>query len=200
MAALLALTAMVLGLSGCASAGRPRAVRVNAATDAAAAEPGSPAGERAATGLATTPDRPTALAIPAIGVRSGLEALRREPSGQLAVPRDPARAGWYVDSAVPGEVGPAVIVGHIDSRDGPAVFARLAALRAGDTVVVRRSDGQTARFRITAVRRYAKARFPTAQVYGPQPTAALRLITCGGRFDRAAQRYQDNVIAFATAA
>jgi sortase (surface protein transpeptidase) len=109
-----------------------------------------------------------------------------------------APAGWYQDSVTPGEDGPAVILGHVDSaRSGPAVFYRLGSLRPGDQITVRRADGSTAAFTVTAAARYAKNHFPTADVYGRLPYPGLRLITCGGSFDRSRGSYRDNIVIFA---
>jgi LPXTG-site transpeptidase (sortase) family protein len=115
-------------------------------------------------------------------------------------PEDFARAGWFTRGPVPGETGPAVIAGHVDSADGPAVFFRLAELEDGDDVLVDRADGTTVRFTVTSVDRYPKDEFPTEQVYGPTPRAELRLITCGGEFDADARSYRDNVVVSAVLA
>ncbi|MBO0830570.1 MAG: class F sortase, partial [Actinobacteria bacterium] len=114
--------------------------------------------------------------------------------GTLQVPTSTSVAGWYTGSPHPGGIGAAVIVGHVDSRSGPAVFFRLRQLQPGQPVYVRRADGSNAVFRITDVRQYAKAQFPTASVYGPVPDAELRLITCGGVFDAATGHYLSNVV------
>jgi hypothetical protein len=144
--------------------------------------------------------RPVALAIPRIGVRTALMDLGLNPDGTVAVPplgRD-APAGWYRYLASPGEPGPAVILGHVDSaRDGPAVFYRLGELRPGDLVAVTRADGGTVRFVVTSVVRVPKQAFPTEAVYGATADPQLRLITCGGAFDPGRHSYRDNVIAFA---
>ena len=95
----------------------------------------------------------------------------------------PSEAGWYEYSPTPGQVGPSVIVGHIDTYQGPSVFYRLGAMRPGEEVDVGLADGTTAVFRVTGVRAYSKASFPSRTVYGPTSNAALRLITCGGDFD-----------------
>ncbi len=142
--------------------------------------------------------RPVSLTIPAIGVRTGLVHLGLTSSGALQVPSNTTVAGWYTGSARPGATGAAVIVGHIDSQNGPGVFFRLRLLHAGSRVYVRRADGTLAVFRVTSVRSYPKARFPTLAVYGPVPDAELRLITCGGAFDVATGHYLSNVIAYAT--
>jgi hypothetical protein len=142
---------------------------------------------------------PVGLAIPAIGVdERTLVMLGRNPDGSLQVPSDYARAGWFTGGPVPGRPGPSVIAGHVDSRAGPAVFFRLRELRAGDVVTVRMSDGGQLPFRVDGVRQYPKANFPTAAVYGPVPGAALRLITCGGSFDRTVRSYRDNVVVYAS--
>jgi sortase (surface protein transpeptidase) len=142
--------------------------------------------------------RPVSLTIPSIGVRTGLVHLGLASSGALQVPSDTTVAGWYTGSARPGATGAAVIVGHIDSRNGPGVFFRLRLLHPGSRVYVRRADGTLAVFRVTSVRSYPKSRFPTLAVYGPVPDAELRLITCGGAFDFATGHYLSNVIAYAT--
>ncbi|HEY2096278.1 MAG TPA: class F sortase [Pseudonocardia sp.] len=150
-------------------------------------------------GLVPVGPVPVGLAIPAIGVdERTLVTLGRNPDGSLQVPSDYARAGWFTGGPVPGRPGPSVIAGHVDSRAGPAVFFRLRELRAGDVVTVRMSDGGQLPFRVDGVRQYPKANFPTAAVYGPVPGAALRLITCGGSFDRAVRSYRDNVVVYAS--
>ena len=143
--------------------------------------------------------RPVSLSIPSIGVDSGsLVDLSTEPDGTLEVPRDFGQAGWYSPGAAPGQLGPAVIAGHVDSRRGPAVFYRLGELRPGATVVVGREDGTSARFVVDKVERYPKDEFPTVAVYGDTTQRAeLRLITCGGAFDRETGHYVDNVVAYA---
>lgn len=141
--------------------------------------------------------RATSIEIPAIGVRSSLAPLRLDVAGVLQPPANPAQAGWFSAGPVPGDRGPAVIAGHLDSTTGPAVFVRLGRLRPGDVVVVHRSDGTTVRFRVQSAHRYAKAAFPTAAVYGPTPTATLRLITCGGAYDHTHKRYPDDVVVIA---
>jgi sortase (surface protein transpeptidase) len=141
--------------------------------------------------------RPVALAIPAIGVRTSLIRLGRTPQGTLQVPSSTSVAGWYTASPRPGEIGSAIIVGHIDSYAGPGVFFRLRLLRPGDLVYVRRADRSLVVFRVYAEHMYAKAHFPTQQVYGLVPDAELHLITCGGVFDSAARSYLSNVVVYA---
>ncbi len=139
--------------------------------------------------------RPVAVSIPALSVAGPLEDLVADPAtGELAAPADPSRAGWYAAGVVPGDQGPAVIGGHVDSRRGPGVFFRLRTLHPGDLVDVTRSDGRTVRFSVIAVALYPKDRFPTEAVYGPTSGPELRLVTCGGTFDRSARSYDDNVV------
>ncbi len=143
---------------------------------------------------------PTRVVIPAIDVdTSRLEALRREPgTGELAPPVDFNRAGYYVDGAVPGANGPAVIAAHVDDTTGPKVFYRLHELKPGDPVLVSRSDGRQVTFRVDSVQQYPKDAFPTDAVYGPQPGASLRLITCGGSFNTSVRSYRDNIVVYAS--
>jgi len=140
---------------------------------------------------------PVRLAIPAIGVATRLVRLGLEPDGAKQVPGDFGAAGWFAGGPAPGQLGPAVIAGHVDSRTGPAVFYRLRDLRPGDRVEVLRADGSLARFAVERVGQYPKARFPTDDVYYPTLTPRLRLVTCGGSFDREAHSYRSNVIVFA---
>jgi sortase (surface protein transpeptidase) len=140
---------------------------------------------------------PVRVRIPAIGVDSELTPVGVDGSGALLPPADFSVAGWFAAGPAPGEVGPAVLAGHVDDRTGPAVFFRLEDLRAGDQVVVVRADGQPVVFTVTRVAAYPKTDFPTAEVYGPTPGAELRLITCGGTFDRTRRSYTDNVVVYA---
>ena len=140
---------------------------------------------------------PVRLRIPALHVDTPLQRLGVQADGTIAVPSRPDVAGWYERGPRPGQPGPAVILGHVDSHTGPGVFVALRTARTGTTVVVDRADGSTVTFRITAVSRVSKTRFPTDLVYAPTLDATLRLVTCGGSFDRARGSYRDNVIAYA---
>jgi LPXTG-site transpeptidase (sortase) family protein len=141
---------------------------------------------------------PTRLRVGTIGVDTPLETLRIGRTGRLDPPKDFARAGWYADGTVPGDLGPAVIAGHVDNRHGPAVFYRLRELEAGDRIEVVRG-GETVRFTVTSTAWYPKTAFPTAAVYGPTPDRQLRLITCGGVFDHRLRSYRDNLVVYAVA-
>jgi hypothetical protein len=143
---------------------------------------------------------PERVLIPKIGVASDLEDLALQDDGRLAPPQDFAKAGWFAAGAQPGQRGPAVIAGHVDSPSGAAVFARLDELAVGDEVQVERDDGSRIAFRVTAVEQHPKDAFPTEAVYGPVPGAELRLITCDGVFDRSVGHYRDNLVVYAVLA
>ena len=114
----------------------------------------------------------------------------------MEVPPEGFPAGWYTGAPTPGERGPAIIAGHVDWT-GPAVFYRLRDLVPDDEVTVARADGSQAVFRVTEVKKFPKAQFPTALVYGNIDVAGLRLITCGGVFNHASGHYEDNIVVFA---
>jgi len=144
---------------------------------------------------------PVSVAIPAIGVRSPLLRLGLNPDGTMQVPdlaTSADEAAWYKNSVTPGQLGTAVIEGHVDSEVGPAVFFRLGAVHPGDRIDVALADGMTAVFRVTGVREYAKADFPTEMIYGPTRYASLRLVTCGGTFDSGTGHYLSSVVVFAS--
>jgi hypothetical protein len=141
--------------------------------------------------------RPVSLIIPEIGVKAQLTELGLTASGALQVPATTTVASWYTGSPRPGAIGPALIEGHVDSLTGPGVFYRLSELQPGDRIYVRRADGTTVEFRVTAAQTYLKSYFPTAAVYGPTPDPELRLVTCGGTFDYATGHYLSNTIIYA---
>jgi sortase (surface protein transpeptidase) len=142
---------------------------------------------------------PVQVTIPAIDLDTDLVGIGVDAAGALVPPADYGQAGWFSAGPAPGDVGPAVLAGHVDNRSGPAVFFRLEELVPGDRVVVTRSDGQQVPFTVTQVAAYPKTAFPTAQVYGPTTGPELRLITCGGTFDHSRRSYTDNVVVYATA-
>lgn len=143
------------------------------------------------------PGTPVRVRAPAAGLDARLTGTGLDPSGALAVPADPAVAGWYADGPLPGRAGPAVLAGHVDWAGRPAVFAGVPRLAPGDELVVDRADGTSARFAVQRVVQVPKDRFPAEAVYGPVAGAELRLITCGGAFDPATGSYADNVVVFA---
>ena len=145
---------------------------------------------------------PVWVSIPAIDVRSDLITVGLNPDGTLEVPQpgpDYDKAAWFRDSPRPGDVGPAVIEGYVDSAaNGPSVFYRLGDLAPGDRIDVGREDGTVASFVVDEVRVFPKDDFPTLAVYGNTERPELRLITCGGPFDRVVRNYLDNVVVFAS--
>ncbi len=176
------------------------------ATDEVAPPPSPPYTSAAGSaGTTTTPPhgglpaaKPASLSIPAIGVRAGSIAdLGLTPGGELQVPPDATTVGWFTGAPSPGEVGPAVLAAHVDYKHVPGAFSKLKDLRSGELVRVGRTDGRTAVFTVYRVDSYAKAGFPTDEVYGDTTEPELRLITCGGAFDRSSGNYLDNVVAFA---
>jgi sortase (surface protein transpeptidase) len=140
---------------------------------------------------------PVRLRIPSLRVDTSLQHLGLQRDGSIAVPDPTDVAGWYAKGPRPGQAGPAVILGHVDSRNGPGVFIGLATLKPGALIQIDRADHTTVRFRVTALSRVPKLAFPTDSVYAPTLDPALRLVTCGGNFDRSRGSYRDNVIAFA---
>jgi hypothetical protein len=137
---------------------------------------------------------PVRLRIPALQIDTSLQELGRAPDRTVEAPTDFGVAGWFTGGPRPGQAGPAVILGHVDSRRGPGVFYPLAGVAPGTEVHVDRADGSTVTFRVTGVQTVAKDGFPTEQVYAPTLQPSLRLVTCGGPFDHAAGSYRDNVI------
>ncbi|MFC1438990.1 class F sortase [Streptacidiphilus sp. N1-10] len=140
---------------------------------------------------------PVRLRIPVIGVDASVGTVTTNRDGALEPPASDTAVGWWPKSPSPGMLGAAVIVGHLDSRTGPAVFAGLSMLTPGDSMSIQRADGSTAVFRIRHLVVFTKSDFPTAEVYGHTANAQLRLITCGGAYDRVAQTYLGNLVVFA---
>ncbi|WP_307855823.1 class F sortase [Kibdelosporangium banguiense] len=142
------------------------------------------------------------LEIPRISAKSSLVPLGLDKDETVEVPpvSQPMQAGWYKFGPAPGEVGPAVILGHVDGDKKPGIFFRLRELKPGDEILVARQDGKTAKFVVQQLDQIAKSEFPEEQVYGDTGQPELRLITCGGAFDRTEHSYKDNIIVYATLA
>jgi LPXTG-site transpeptidase (sortase) family protein len=154
--------------------------------------------ERAAE-LALPRSAPTRLSIPEIAVNAPFTPLTLGASGQLNAPppEDNNLAGWYQGGATPGERGASIVAGHVDTKTGPAVFLQLDSLKPGSTVDITREDGIVATFKVDTVETFSKADFPSDRVYNDTSTPQLRLITCGGAYDKKAKDYVDNVVVFA---
>jgi hypothetical protein len=207
------LSLVVAGAAGCAG-GRPTGERVSQAAP--------PASRSAVAGATSTqpalgptrstevinfpvgswrrlpPSPPVRVEIPAIGVSSSLVRLGLNPDRTMEVPGDFQVAGWFTGAPQPGQLGPAVIAGHVDSRTGPAVFYRLRDLRPGDQIRVVRADRRVVRFKVDSLASYPKQSLPPDAVYGATTTPALRVITCAGSFDRSSRSYRDNLVVSAT--
>jgi LPXTG-site transpeptidase (sortase) family protein len=142
---------------------------------------------------------PAEIDIPRIGATSSLVGLGLAADGTVEVPpvEAPMQAGWFTGAPKPGEPGPSVVLGHVNGGGQAGIFARLHELEEGDEVLVRRTDGTVVRFTVTRVEQVPKADFPTEEVYGDTLEPELRLITCGGLFDRSAHSYRENVIVYA---
>lgn len=141
--------------------------------------------------------QPVKLSIPAINLETSFsEPLGLEPSGEIQVPEQYDSVAYYKNGPTPGELGPAVVLGHVDSLEGPAVFFSLGQLKKGDEIKIERADGSVAVFEVTSLERHEQSGFPTRKVYGDIDHAGLRLITCTGIYDRDVLRYTHNLIVF----
>ena len=138
---------------------------------------------------------PVGIRIPSIGVDAPVVPLGVDEAGALEVPVDFADTGWWQGGPEPGERGPAVVVGHVDSFEGPAVFFDLGQVQRGDRIIIDRADGTSAVFAVRSSMAPSKDRFPTTAVYGPTTRPELRLITCHG--DLVDGSYDHNLIIFA---
>jgi sortase (surface protein transpeptidase) len=150
-------------------------------------------------GSTTTPPgvtvHPVRIQISDIHVDAPVQELGLTSTGALAVPTQTNQAGWYTGSVVPGQLGPSVIAGHLDTTSGPAVFYDLHELKDGDEISILLSTGTTVSYHVTGMQSDPKLQFPTAEVYGPSPDGELRLITCTGSLVDGS--YLDNYIVFA---
>jgi hypothetical protein len=198
LAAAVATLALLVGCSSPAAQRRePSPAASSPTSDRAAGGAHAARGFRSVRGYRATPI-PVRLEIPTIQVASSLDRLGRAPDGTVQEPSRWDVAGWYALGPRPGDPGSAVILGHVDSKRGPAVFYRLRELRPGDRVEVVRAGGSRIAFTVERVEQYDKRRFPTAEVYYPTLEPMLRLVTCGGAFNYATRHYTDNVIVFAS--
>ncbi|GGM68253.1 class F sortase [Longimycelium tulufanense] len=180
------LVSALLVIGGCGSG--------HDATAPAPAASGSTVAEK------TSP--PATIRIPKIGAESSLVSVGLTRDGSMEIPsvEQPMQAAWYKESPIPGNTGPAIIVGHVDGNAKPGIFFRLKELKKGDEVLVDNRDGSQSRFVVTRTQQVDKDRFPEDDVYGNTAGPELRLITCGGAFDTSARSYRDNIIVYAKAA
>ncbi|MEX0881541.1 MAG: class F sortase [Candidatus Saccharimonadales bacterium] len=194
-----ALVPLILGISGVMFFG----YRLNqpiiidepvAASQLETVEPKEP--EIAEVTVALSRSEPTRLRIPKIAVNTSFTDLGKKADGTIQVPSDPYVVGWYTKAPTPGELGPAIVIGHVDRPGGPAVFWRLRELVPGDTFAIDRADGTTVKFKVDDVKKVPQVGFPTEEVYGNIDYAGIRLITCTGTWDRYQRRYSDNLIVY----
>ncbi len=141
---------------------------------------------------------PVALSIPALGVLVPVGSLGLNLDGTVQVPTTSQQTGWFRLGPTPGQIGSAVILGHVDSYQGPGVFFNLRTLTAGDQLDVELADGTVTQFTVNAVEEYAKAQFPAQRVYGSNGSSALQLVTCGGAFDRQTGSYLSNIVVYSS--
>jgi hypothetical protein len=189
----------IVGLSGdVSSADAPPPSQAGFAYDPSTVPPAQPRiTDRRATDKPV--GSPVRIGIPAIQVSADVTSLGLNRNGTVEVPEDPDDAGWYRKGPRPGESGSAVILGHVDSKVGPAVFYRLKNLDLGDQIAVGLEDGTVAHFEVARVAQYANEDFPRQKVYAGTPDRpALNLVTCGGKYDPAAGGYQSNVVVYTT--
>jgi sortase (surface protein transpeptidase) len=146
------------------------------------------------------PSTPVRIMIKRLGINAPIKSVGLAKDGTIQVPPpdNPNLVGWYRNMSTPGQAGPAVLLGHKDTRTRSAVFSRLFEIKNGDSIEVKRQDGTTAVFTVGGVEQASKKTFPTQRVYGPQDNAQLHLITCGGTYDRRTGHYTDNIIVYAT--
>ena len=185
--------ALLLLLTGCSTDGRETAAPAPAPTAAASGPPPFEAVREISRAAV-----PVRLRVPSLGVDAPIGPVGKAADGTVEVPTRWEDVGWFDGGARPGEDGPSVLLGHVDSKAGPAVFARLPTAPPGTVVEVVGDDGQTTRWRVDRVEQHPKTRFPTEAVYLPALRPELRMVTCGGEFDRATGHYRDNVVVYAS--
>jgi hypothetical protein len=158
----------------------------------------APAPASAPTAAPLAASRPARIEIPRLGVSAPMTTLGLSDDGSVQVPPldNHNLAGWYQGSVTPGQRGTAVILGHVDSYTGESVFFSIKTLRPGDRIKVVRADGSTAVFAVDGVQKVVKATFPAEAIYANTSYPSLRLITCGGPFDKAKGQYLDNIVVY----
>ena len=196
-----ALVVMAVSGSALAIAASSRSIAGTSSSTSSAHEGAADGIQKPDGGPTTAPNAGvtvTHVSIPNIGVSSDIELLRLDPAGALLPPVDFNKAGWYSGGVVPGQIGPAIIAGHIDSVTAPAVFANLHKVTPGMKILVSLSDGSALTFRADRSEVAPKTQFPSSSVYGNVPTPQLRVITCDGTFNPATGHYDDNLVVYAT--
>jgi sortase (surface protein transpeptidase) len=139
---------------------------------------------------------PVRIQIPSIDLNTQLTQLAVNSTDQPSAPPNPWVPGWYPASPAPGDVGPAIIAGHLDTYTGPAIFWRLSQVQVGDTILISRADGTTITFDVYRIQAVSQQNFPSQEVYGPTPFPELRLLTCAGTWNSAIGKYSQNLVVF----
>jgi sortase (surface protein transpeptidase) len=196
--ALLAAGVLVVALSGCSDAPSSAAPAPPSASPSASPSPASSEPAFSAVRELARAEVPARLRIPSLGVDAPVGPVGKAADGTVEVPTRWEDVGWYDAGARPGEDGPTVLLGHVDSKAGPAVFARLPQAPPGTVVELVGDGGGVTRWRVERTEQHPKTRFPTEAVYLPALQPELRLVTCGGAFDRATGHYVDNVVVSAS--
>jgi sortase (surface protein transpeptidase) len=187
----LALVVGVVALVGTLSSNVPKEVVLSVAS----AAPKGP--DEATPKFPSIPvSRPVRLKVPAIGISTAVGTLGLQPDHQVQVPTSTHVVDWYIDGPTPGQIGSAVMLGHVDSYLGPGTFFNLKSLKAGNAITVVLEDGVVEHFVVSRVVEYAKTSFPDRLVYGPHGIRELQLVTCGGVFDHETGHYESNIVVF----
>ena len=194
MRRLVSVSLVVAALAGCSAQARETAAPPPSATPSAV----TPEPAFSAVREVSRSPLPVRLRIPSLGVDAPVGPVGTAADGTVEVPVRWEDVGWFDGGARPGEDGPAVLLGHVDSKAGPAVFARLPEAPAGTVVEVVGAGGHVSRWQVERTEQHPKTRFPTEAVYLPALRPELRLVTCGGAFDRATGHYRDNVVVYAS--
>ncbi len=190
----LALVFAVVMLAGVTAAHTPAVLVLNES-------PKTPPVTTPTTSTTTTPtgvprSRPVELRVPALGIRTGVVPLGLQADGQIEVPATVHQIGWYDRGPTPGQMGSAVMLGHVDSYQQVGTFYYLRTMKVGEAIYVTLTDGLTVHFSVTRVVQYAKTAFPDRLVFGPSGTESLQLVTCGGAFDYSTGHYLANIVVF----
>lgn len=144
----------------------------------------------------TDSPNPVLLTIPSLNISAGFEPLGLNPDRTLEVPKNDMGVGWFIHGAKPGQIGTSIIVGHLDSVKGPAVFANLNKIKPGDKIIIKRDDGSVVTYRVDYLSKFSQDNFPTQAVYSPVSFAGIRLITCSGVWNKKTGHYSDNLVVF----
>jgi LPXTG-site transpeptidase (sortase) family protein len=145
----------------------------------------------------SVPD-PSLLTIPSLNLNAPFEPLGLNSNHTIEVPKNNMGVGWFVYGAKPGQIGAAVVVGHLDSVWGSAIFANLSKVKPGDKIIITRADGSIVTYRVDSLSKFSQNNFPTHAVYDSVSYSAIRLITCSGTWDKKAGHYSDNLVVFGT--